>query len=72
MAMMILVLFIFDTVYTYLCSSYKGDFVKLDKKTFPINLKGIAKGLEIFEFGIVEYSVWSESGNIIALRNQAY
>ena len=34
--------------------------------------KGIVKGLEISGFGIVEYSVRSESGRMIALRVQAY
>ena len=44
---------IFDTGATYSCSSNKGDFVKLEEKKFPRNLKGIAKGLEISGFGIV-------------------
>ena len=47
----------FDTGDTYSCSSNKGDFVKLEEKTFPRNLKGISKVLEISEFRIVEYSV---------------
>ena len=63
---------IFDTGATYSCSSNKGDFMKLEEKTYPINLKGIAKGLEMSGFGIVEYSVRSESGSMIALRAQAY
>ena len=63
---------IFDTGDTNSCSSNKGDFLKLEEKTFPRNLKGIAKGLEIYGFGIVEYSVRSESGRMIALRAQAY
>ena len=63
---------IFDTGATYSCSSNKGEFVKLEEKKFPRNLKGIAKGLEISGFGIVEYSVRSESGSIIAPRSQAY
>ena len=63
---------IFDTGATYLCSSNKGDFLKLEEKTFPINLKGIEKGLEVFGFRIVEYSVRSESGRMIALQDQAY
>ena len=50
---------IFDTGATYLCSSNKGDFVKLEEKKFPRKLKGISKGLEISVFGIVEYSVRS-------------
>ena len=45
--------------------------MKLEEKTFPINLKGIAKGLEIYGFGIVEYSVRSDIGRIIALWDQA-
>ena len=46
--------------------------MKLEEKTFPRNIKGTEKGLEISGFGIVEYSVRSESGRIIALRDQAY
>ena len=46
--------------------------MELEEKTFPIKLKGIAKSLEISGFGIVEYSVRSESGSMIALRAQAY
>ena len=64
--------FIFNTGDTYSCYSNKGDFVKLEEKTPPRNLKGIAKGLEISGFGIVEYYVRSESGRMIALRAQAY
>ena len=63
---------IFDTGATYSYSSNKGDFVNLEEKKFPRSLKEIAKGLEISGFGIVEYSVRSESGRIIALRDQAY
>ena len=46
--------------------------MKLEEKTFPRKLKGIAKGLEISGFGIVQYSVRSESGRMIALRDQSY
>ena len=46
--------------------------LKLEEKKFPRKLKGIEKGLEISGFGIVEYSVRSESGSMIALRAQAY
>ena len=46
--------------------------MKLEEKKFPRNIKGIAKGLEISRFDIVEYSVISESGRMIALRAQAY
>ena len=72
MVMVSSVSFISDTVATYSCSSNKGDFVKLEEKTFPRNIKGISKGLEIYGFGIVEYSVRSESGRMIALQAQAY
>ena len=41
-------------------------------KTLPRKLKGIAKGLEISGFGIVEYSIRNESGPMIALQDQAY
>ena len=63
---------IFDTGANYSYSSNKGDFVKLEEKTFPINLKDIEKVLEISRFGIVEYSIKSESGHMIALRDQVY
>ena len=46
--------------------------MNLEEKTFPRKLKGIAKGLEISGFGVVEYSVRSESGSIIVLQAQAY
>ena len=62
---------IFDTGVTYSCHSNKGDFVNLEEGKSPRNLKGIAKGLEISGFGIVEYSDRSESGPMIALRDQA-
>ena len=39
---------------------------------FPINIKGISKGLAVYIFGIVGYSIRSESGRIIALCGQAY
>ena len=63
---------IFDTVATYSCSSNKADFVNLEEKKFPRKFKGISKGLEISGFGLVEYSVISESGRMVALRAQAY
>ena len=63
---------IFDTGATYSCYSNRGDFVKLEDNKFPRNLKGIAKGLEISGFGIVEYYVRSESGRMIAIWAQAY
>ena len=46
--------------------------MNIEEKKVPINLKGIAKGLEISGFGVVEYSVRSESGSMIALRAQVY
>ena len=72
MGMVISVSVIFDTGATYSCYYNKGDFVKLEDKKFPINLKVIEKGLEISGFGIVEYSVRSESGRMIAIRAQEY
>ena len=45
----------------------------LEDKMFLRMLKGIAKGLEISGFGIVEiveYSARSESGRMISLRDQ--
>ena len=63
---------IFDIGANDSCSSNKGDFVKLEEKTPPRNIKGIEKGLEISGFGIVEYSIRSESGRMIALRTQEY
>ena len=72
MGMVRLVSVIFYTGYTYSCSSNKGYFVELEEKKFPRNLKGIAKVLEISGFGIVEYSIRSESGHMIVFRYQAY
>ena len=46
--------------------------MKLEEKTPSRNLKGIAKGLEISGFGIVDNSVRSESGRIIALQDETY
>ena len=46
--------------------------MNLEDKTSPRNLKGIAKGIDIYGFGIVEYSVRSESGSMIALCAQSY
>ena len=63
---------IFDTGDTHLCSSNNVDFVELEEKMLPRNIKGIEKGLEIYVFGIVEYSVGSESGRMIALWYQLY
>ena len=72
MGMVSTVLVIFDTVYTYLCYTNKGEFVKTEWKMFPINIEGIEKGLDIYGFWIFEYSVSSESGRMIALQSQAY
>ena len=52
---------IFDNGATYSCSSNKGYFVNIEEKKLPRKLKGIAKGLEISGFGIVEYFIRSES-----------
>ena len=46
--------------------------MNIEEKKFPRKIKGIAKGLEISGFGIVEYSVSSESGCMIVLRAQSY
>ena len=46
--------------------------MKLEEKMFPRNIKGIAKDLEISGFGIVEYSVRSESGRIIVIWDHEY
>ena len=46
--------------------------MKLEEKKFSRKLKGIAKGLDISGFGIVEYSVRSEIGRMIVLQTQAY
>ena len=63
---------IFTTGDTYSCCSNKGDFMNLEEKILPINIKVIAKGLEISGSGIVKYSIRSESGRMIALQDQAY
>ena len=63
---------IFYTGSTYSCSSNKGYFLKIEEKTFPRNIKDIAKDFDISEFGIVEYSVRSESGSMIAFCAQTY
>ena len=71
MEMVISVSVISDTGDTYLCSYNKVEFLKPEYKMFPRNVKGIAKGLDISGFGIVEYSVRSEIGRMITLRDQA-
>ena len=50
----------------------QGRLCEVRENKSPIRLKGIAKALEISGFGIVKYSVRSESGHIIALWYQAY
>ena len=47
MGMVISVSVILDIGATYSFSSNKGDFLKLEEKTVPRNLKGISKGLKI-------------------------
>ena len=71
MGMVISASVIFDNGYTYSCFSKKEYLVKLEDKTFPRNLKGIAKYLEIYGYGIVKYSVRSEIGCIIVLRGHS-
>ena len=44
----------------------------LENRKLLRNIKGIAKGIYISGFGIVEYSVWSDSGHMIVLRDQVY
>ena len=44
----------------------------LEEEIPPRNIKGIAKGIEISGFGIVEYYVRSESGSIIKYQDQEY
>ena len=50
----------------------KWDLVDLEEKTFPRNIKGIFKGLDIYVYGIVDYSIISESGCMVLLQYQAY
>ena len=50
--MVISVSVIFDTEATYSCSSNKVEFVKLEEKTFPRNLKGIEK-LRFMDLGLL-------------------
>ena len=63
---------IFYTGDNYSCSYKKGDFVKLEEKMFPKKLKGTEKCPETSGFGIIKYSGRSESGRMIALRDQTY
>ena len=63
---------IFDNGATYTCYSKKVYYVKLEEKMFPRKLKGIARGLDIYRFRVVEYSVRSESERMLALRDQSY
>ena len=63
---------IFDTGANYSCYYNKGGFVDFEDNIFPRKIKYAAKGLEIFGFDIVYYSVRSENGCVITLRYQAY
>ena len=72
MGMVNWVLVIFYTVDTYSWYPNKGDFVDIKEKIYPRNIKGIEKYLDIFRYGIIEYYVRSESGRMIALRDQTY
>ena len=69
---MILVSVIFYTGATYSCYSNILYSVDLEEKTHPINIRGITKDLDIYEFGIIEYYVRSESGCILALWDLGY
>ena len=71
MGMVSSISFIFDTGANQTCSSNKGDFVKLKEKILPRKFKGTAKVLEIYVFGVFEYSVRSESGHMIVIWDQA-
>ena len=44
----------------------------LEEKTFRRNIKVVAKGPDIYAFGIVDCRFISESGHIIVLWYQAY
>ena len=46
--------------------------MKLEEKTLTRKLKGTANSLEISGFGIVEYSIKSETGRVIALQAHTY
>ena len=46
--------------------------MNIEEKTLPRKIKGTTKGLEISGFRIVKYSIRSESGCTIVLRDQAY
>ena len=72
MGMVISISVISNTGSTCSCSSKNGYFLYLEEKMLPINLKGIEKVLEIYGFGIVKYYFRSESGSMIALRDQSY
>ena len=50
----------------------QGRLCEAWREYFPRNIKGIEKGLEIYGFGIVKYSVRSESGRMIAIRAQSH
>ena len=50
----------------------KGDFMKLEEKISPRNIKYIEKGLDTYGFGIARYFIRSESGRMIELQAQAY
>ena len=64
--------FIFDTGATYLYYSNKVDFLELEDREIPINLKFIDKGLGIYEFGFVENQYRIEILHIIAIQDQTY
>ena len=61
---------LFGTGCTYLCYLNKVNVVYFGEKEFLINPKGIAKVLNTSVSGIIEYSVRSESGCMVALQYQ--
>ena len=63
---------IFDSVVTYLCYLNKGYFVDIEEKTLPRKFNVIDKDIEIYGSGIVEYSVRSEIGHMITIRDHTY
>ena len=63
---------IFVTEATYSCYSNKGDFLEIEEKMSPRNIKGTAKGFYIPGLGIVEYSVRSENGRLVADQDHAH
>ena len=49
------IIFIFDTGATYIYYYNKVDFLELENRKLPINLKFIDEGLGIYGFGVVDH-----------------